>query len=141
MFLLLIRPTMHFSARKTIATTLAALLAVLACAEHALHDVSHVHVGESRCQSGKPEAVLTRSCCSHDHGCRETTSSPESDAPPEHDSENCAVCRFLALPQLFEPPQELLSATEFVSDHIAESPLSPTVRIVTLVPIRGPPLS
>jgi hypothetical protein len=132
---------MHFSARKITAATLAALLAALACFEHALHDVSHSHSGNGCCRSGKLKACSTGQCCSHgshSHGAMDTSS--EGEPPTKHDPENCAVCRFLALPQLFEPPQELCSAAQLVWGHIAEPPRSLATRIVRFAPIRGPPL-
>lgn len=131
---------MHFSVRKITAATLAALLAALACFEHALHDVSHVHVGQASCLSGKLEAGPTHDCCSHGNGTSESPATDDS-TPTEHDPGNCAVCRFLALPQLFETPRDFFSADKLVTDMVAAAQPSFARRIVTVVSIRGPPVT
>jgi len=126
---------MHFSARKITAATLVTLLAALACFEHALHEVSHA----SSPQTCGAENNLSRGDCSHDHGSGNAESTPDNPAPPEHDPNDCAVCRFLAIPQLFDAPLEFAFAEALVCERLAESPLSFASRIFTLVPIRGPP--
>jgi hypothetical protein len=132
---------MHFSAHRITALTLAALLAAVACFEHALHDVSHGHPANSCCQHGKLDAAPAGHCCSHRHAACETSPAPDESNPTPHDPDNCAVCRYLALPQLFEAPPDLLLAESVVCGAIAwEQPSSPS-RIVTLVPIRGPPMT
>jgi len=132
---------MDFSARNITAATLAALLAAWACFEHALHDVSHASSPQNCCADGKLSACDARSPCSHDHGSDKAESTPDKPAPPEHNPDTCAVCRFLTLPQLFEPPQEFAFAVALVCEDIVESTLSFASRLVTLVPIRGPPAS
>lgn len=130
---------MHFSARKITAATLAALLAALACFEHGLHDVSHSHAGDGCCQSGRLESGPKNRYCSHDHDGQGQPASSESDVPPQHDPDNCAVCRFLALPQLFEAPSAFSSAEMLVRDIVVAFQPLVASRVVTLVPIRGPP--
>lgn len=139
---------MHFSARSITAATLAALLAALACFEHALHDVSHIHVHHAGCLSdtleacpGKLETCPTGGCCSQGAKGATDLSPKDQPSPTEHDPENCAVCRLLALPQLFEPPQHLFLSDAFVADLVGTVQPSFASRIVTLVPIRGPPVS
>lgn len=134
------RSTMHFSARKITAATLAALLAALACFEHALHDTSHSHSSDRCCQSVKLEACPTDHCSSHGshaHGAMDTSS--EGEPPAEHDPEDCAVCCFLALPQLFEPPPHLFLSDVLVSELAVAVQPSIAERAVRLATIRGPP--
>jgi len=144
-FLCQLRSSMHFTARKFTAATLAALLSALASFEQGLHHLSHRHKPLAGCLSSRPETCQADGCCSHGQStARPRQTGPlqtrdESQPRGQHDSENCAICRFLALPQFFEPPLELKSAAELVCEHIVEIPLSRTERIVTLVPIRGPP--
>jgi len=118
---------MYSPARKITAATLAALLAGLACFEHALHDVSHAHQNEP-----------TGDSCSHDHD-GESPSSLAERLPAEHDADNCTVCRFLALPQLFEPPQAVVAAETLAPGPVSIAYSSSVSRPVTEVTIRGPP--
>jgi hypothetical protein len=139
---------MRFSAGKTTATTLAALLAALSCFEHGLHNVVHVHLHHAGClsgnvepSSGKPESCPTKGCCPHGAEGATDSSSKDQPRPTEHDPEHCLVCRLLALPQFFEPPQLLLFSDMLVADLVGTTQLSFARRVVRLVPIRGPPVS
>jgi len=132
---------MRFFARNITAATLAALLAVLASFEHALHDASHAHSTHASCGDAKSVACLGHRCWSDSHASRGNARSGDEPSPGTHDPNHCAVCRYLAQAQLFDPPLEFLFAEALVCENRAEPPLSFARRIVTLVPIRGPPVS
>lgn len=135
-----LRPAMHFSAQKITAATLAALLAVLACIEHGLHNISHLHSGLGCCQSGKLETRPTGHCCSlGSHTPSATEASTEGMPPARHDLDNCAVCRFLALPQLFELPPQLSLSHMLVSDLPVVAQASVAECSIRQATIRGPP--
>ena len=122
---------MHLSAQKLTATTLVALLAALGYFEHLLHDVTHRPT--HRAGSG------ARGCCSH----QTEQDACSNEEPPinQHDPETCAVCRHLALPQLVETPQQIFFTAFLTSDVVVAGIPSVTRLSITLVPIRGPPLS
>lgn len=125
------RPAMHSSAQKFTAATLVALFAALGPLEHLLHDVAHASAGHSSCH--------VHGCCSahaeHD-GC-----SDEQPPAEQHDPDNCAVCRSLALPRLAEAPLPEFVTTNLACDVVIAFLPSTACPIVTLVPIRGPPLN
>lgn len=160
---------MHFSARKITAAFLAALLAALACFEHALHEFSHAGSGSGCCAHGKLTVASAGGVCSHDHGFGKhdsenhssgthasgTHSSDSSDkhssdktgtaadplAPVQHDTDRCPICRVLNLPQLFEAPPANVFAEALVFGDVAESYQSFAAPFLTLAAIRGPPPS
>ena len=123
---------MSFSAKKFTAVSLLALQAMVGGFEHLWHEVSH----------GPAEHAddVAQSCCSDCHV--ERTVAPDEEAPAnEHDPEDCVVCRHVALPQFFETPHEAVLVAPLTAEvSIAAAP-SLARPIVTLVPIRGPPLN
>lgn len=135
------RPTMRFTARTFIAANLAAMLAALACFEHVLHELSHRRAALAACLPELGESCVADGCCSHQHHDSADSPGTKPEWPSEHDPDNCVVCRFLALPQLCEAPQELLSAERLVAEVVGLPQPAFASRLVALVPIRGPPLS
>ncbi|MCA9210897.1 MAG: hypothetical protein KDA55_21205 [Planctomycetales bacterium] len=142
---------MHFSARKITAAFLAALLAALACFEHALHEFSHVGSASSCCAHGKLPFASEDGVCSHHHGFGKhdfgkhisgnTETPTDPPAPVQHDTDRCPICRVLNLPQLFEAPPTKVFAEALVFGDVAESYQSFAAPFLTLAAIRGPPPS
>ena len=129
---------MHYSARTIIAATLTVILTALACFEHALHDLSHKHTSFF---SEKSEVFCAFHFCSHPHHSARGESSSEHESPPEHDSDNCSICRFLALPQYCAAPLEFCLAETFVFERTELAPPSFPNRSIHQTLIRGPPLA
>lgn len=131
--------------QNTIAATLAALLAVLACFERPLHHAMHAWPGAGCCSGGEHAACHEHADGSHHQGCSHSEGVDESQtdsgesAPAEHDPDQCIVCRHLALPLLAELPQTLETAAGLVGACPPAESSSCVSRVVTLVPIRGPP--
>jgi len=142
---------MHFLNRQITAILLAILLAVLACFGHALHDGCQ-GCQNILCQSGcfsrldqccgERSVCSAHGCCSHDEPVSAEAEFSEQDhpTPTPHDSENCAICRFLALTQLFELPSPLFLSDTLVVGLIEPAQRSTVSRADTLMPIRGPPI-
>jgi hypothetical protein len=145
---------MRFNARTIAVYPLTALLAVSTCCEHALHCVTHIHSvshAHSVCHIHSqhreaPTACHTHDGCTNDEPSHATTGTPatnQSDSQnpiaPEHDSQSCAVCRFMALPQLIEPPREFLLDTDLVADVNEPPESSIDGHSIHHVLIRGPP--
>ena len=122
-------PTVYSLAHKCTAIILVALLAVLGCCEHLLHDVAHNAAGHADCEK--------HSCCAQ-HAERAARSNPPV---KKHDPESCAVCRCLALPQLVDTPQQVFFAALLVSNIGCTAHPIVLCPVVPLVPIQGPPVN
>jgi hypothetical protein len=148
------RTIMRHITQKMTASLLAAILAAVACFGHALHEVAHFHfrgttspcpqrVGQACCPTeaqyvGGSEVGLAKGCSHSPTSTKQTSFAAASS--PHHDRSRCAICRFLALPQFAETPQNLLSNESAVYGRVAVPHTSPFLRRVSLVTIRGPPV-
>jgi hypothetical protein len=145
---------MRHIAQKMIALLLAMILAVVACFGDALHEVAHVHVRgaplacsnlvERACCPSEPQHSGRSAACHAKDGSHALTSTQQTTQSGEstsshHDRNRCFICRFLALPQLAETPQDLLPSEAAVYGRVAVTHTSPFLRHVSLVTIRGPP--
>lgn len=132
---------MRSSTLKSIALSLAAFLAVLAYCQHSLHDWAHL--------AGYAPSGCAHHCCSSDQHVAQVSGyenpaddvvpQDESERPSQHDSENCSICRLLALPQLNAPSVGPLAARLVAFDVVrCDEPLH-LCRVARRFDIRGPP--
>jgi hypothetical protein len=152
-----LRSAMRVIFHKTIATTLAGLLAALSCGESSLHAIVHGHApATAACRSHSTSSghehfhSTANSSCTPDSGCPASRGGHEIRLagsqsgshqlrPLTHDPETCVVCRFLALRQLADPPQDPVVADTTEWGRVAGAPSALPHRTATFALIRGPP--
>lgn len=126
-----------------LALGLAAMLAMITCCEHALHDLVHGAAESAELARGfeHQHCDLHERCPSQGlpGSATDSPDHPHNPLGPQHDSDDCAICRFLTLPQHVESVPELPPA-EIVAEYRAGCDADLTVPDPErLLFIRGPP--
>ena len=76
-------------------------------------------------------------CCAHSHcGHQHAESGPSEISAPDTD---CAICQFLAIPQVLTPAVEILTDGNFFTPLVTGEALQPTLDPERAYSARGPP--
>ena len=76
-------------------------------------------------------------CTSHGH-CHHHDADPSQTELSTSDAD-CAICQFLAIPQVLTPPVEILTDGNFFEPLVARATLQPTLDPERIYSARGPP--